>query len=102
MPGTLTAHFVPRSKFLQSRDINAPVDFFLGFSYDGLRAWEVEYPGEYRGPARPESVPDGGLSPHRSIPRQFFRTPPSHTRSMPISLSRPRLQAVRPSASCST
>lgn len=55
MPGTLTAHFVPRSKFLQTRDINATVDFFLGFSYDGLRAWEVEYPGDYRGPARPKA-----------------------------------------------
>ena len=55
MPGTLTAHFVPRSKFLQTRDINATVDFFLGFSYDGLRAWEVDYPGQYRGPARPKT-----------------------------------------------
>lgn len=55
LPGTLTAHFVPRSKFLQSRDINATVDFFLGFSYDGMRAWEVEYPGEYRGPVRPKT-----------------------------------------------
>jgi hypothetical protein len=55
MPGKLTAHFVPRSKFLQSRDINATVEFFLGFSYDGLRAWEVEYPGCYRGPVRPKT-----------------------------------------------
>lgn len=54
MSGTLTAHFVPRSKFLQSRDINAAVDFFLGFSYDGLRAWEVEYQGGYHGPRRAE------------------------------------------------
>ncbi|MGI8949658.1 MAG: hypothetical protein ACR2FV_17115 [Ornithinimicrobium sp.] len=55
MPGTLTAHFRPRLKFLQTRDINATVDFFIGFTYDGLRAYEVEYPGEYRGPARPKT-----------------------------------------------
>lgn len=55
MPGRLTAHFRPRLKFLQTRDINATVDFFLGFTYDGLRAYEVEYPGEYRGPGRPET-----------------------------------------------
>ncbi|GAC67715.1 hypothetical protein GS4_09_00290 [Gordonia soli NBRC 108243] len=55
IPGTLTAHFRPRLKFLQTRDINATVDFFLGFTYDGLRAYEVEYPGEYRGLARPKA-----------------------------------------------
>ncbi|UMB68790.1 hypothetical protein [Mycobacterium paraterrae] len=43
--GQLTAFFVPGNKFLATRDINAAVDFFLGFSYSGLRAWEADYPG---------------------------------------------------------
>ncbi|ABW12075.1 hypothetical protein Franean1_2646 [Parafrankia sp. EAN1pec] len=43
--GRLTAFFVPRNDFLQTRDINQLVDLYLGFSYDGLRAWAVTYPG---------------------------------------------------------
>lgn len=41
--GGLTAFFVPsRSNHSVSKSENLPVDFYLGFSYDGLRAWEVQ------------------------------------------------------------
>lgn len=40
--GGLFAFYVPaRSNHSRSRSENQPVDFYLGFSYDGLRAWEV-------------------------------------------------------------
>lgn len=40
--GGLPAFFVPvRSGFTRSTAINAPVTFYLGFSYDGPRAWDV-------------------------------------------------------------
>lgn len=42
--GRLSAFFTPKVDFLETRDINAPVEFYLGFSYEGLRAWEVTYP----------------------------------------------------------
>lgn len=39
----LEAFFVPAVAGVQAgRDENAQVNFFLGFSYDGLRAWQVE------------------------------------------------------------
>ncbi|MDX2647283.1 hypothetical protein PV341_27695 [Streptomyces sp. PA03-1a] len=41
--GHMRAFFAPKDKFLRSRDINAPVEFYLGFSYEGLRAWSVEF-----------------------------------------------------------
>ncbi|TCC01296.1 hypothetical protein [Kribbella soli] len=44
--GKLRAFFTPRNKFRQSRDVNASIEFYLGFSYEGLRAWEPTYPGE--------------------------------------------------------
>lgn len=44
--GQLTAFFTPRNDFLQSRDINAQVHLYLGFSYEGLRAWSVTYAGQ--------------------------------------------------------
>ena len=41
--GGLNAFFVPgRSQHERGRSENQPVTFFLGFSYDGLRAWQVE------------------------------------------------------------
>ncbi|WKV71389.1 hypothetical protein AW27_007515 [Streptomyces sp. PCS3-D2] len=42
----LSAFFAPRNQFWQTRDINEPVEFYLGFSYEELRAWEPTYPGE--------------------------------------------------------
>lgn len=38
----LSAFFVPGKSGHSSKDINRVVTFYLGFSYDGLRAWEVE------------------------------------------------------------
>ena len=39
----MTAFFVPtRSNHYKNRSENQEVEFFLGFSYDGLRAWEVQ------------------------------------------------------------
>ncbi|HEU5377458.1 MAG TPA: RNA-binding domain-containing protein [Ktedonobacteraceae bacterium] len=41
--GGLYAFFVPaRGDYSTGRSENKPVDFYLGFSYDGLRAWEVK------------------------------------------------------------
>ena len=50
----LKAFFVPaRGKveggYLSGRDLNRAVEFFLGFSYDGLRAWSVGEPGALSG-----------------------------------------------------
>lgn len=43
----LKAFFVPaRHDFHQGRDENVPVKFYLGFSYDGPRAWDVRRAGE--------------------------------------------------------
>ncbi|MER7332948.1 MULTISPECIES: hypothetical protein [unclassified Micromonospora] len=50
--GRLTAFFLPGEKFRHGRDENVYVDFFLGFSYDGLRAWEVDLSGKWTAPAR--------------------------------------------------
>jgi len=54
--GRLTARFTPREKFRPGRDDEAPVDFFLGFSYEGLRAWEVEHRGQWK----PSKAQQGG------------------------------------------
>jgi hypothetical protein len=37
----MPAFFVPRAQFYRARDLNAPVTCYLGFSYEGLRAWNV-------------------------------------------------------------
>jgi len=44
--GRLPAFFTPRNRFRQTRDVNESVEFYLGFSYEGLRAWEPTYPGK--------------------------------------------------------
>jgi hypothetical protein len=41
-PRTL-AFFLPGTKFSESRHLNAVVEFYVGFSYDGLRAWVPEF-----------------------------------------------------------
>ncbi|MDE3206050.1 MAG: hypothetical protein KGQ66_17730, partial [Acidobacteriota bacterium] len=43
--GRILAFFVPGTRFLRSRDVNALVHFYLGFSYDGLRAWNTSPAG---------------------------------------------------------
>lgn len=41
--GGLNAFFVPaRGNYFRGHSENQPVSFYLGFSYDGLRAWEVQ------------------------------------------------------------
>ena len=37
----LSAFFVPGTSFWSPEHLNKPVNFFLGFSYDGFRAWSV-------------------------------------------------------------
>lgn len=39
--GTLQAFFSPQGEILSSRDVNQVADFYLGFSYTGLRAWSL-------------------------------------------------------------
>ena len=44
--GTIDIHgvpafFAPRGQFYRGRDLNISVTCFLGFSYEGLRAWDV-------------------------------------------------------------
>ncbi len=47
--GGLLAFYVPaRSNHSRGRSENQPVDFYLGFSYDGLRAWKVKDIGKDR------------------------------------------------------
>ncbi|MBC6420896.1 MAG: hypothetical protein GDA38_04590 [Hormoscilla sp. SP12CHS1] len=47
--GGLLAFYVPaRSNHSRGRSENKPVDFYLGFSYDGLRAWKVKDIGKDR------------------------------------------------------
>lgn len=40
------AFFVPRSKFSKTRHLNSLVKFYIGFSYEGLRAWETDFLSE--------------------------------------------------------
>ena len=43
LAGGLSAFFVPaKGEFAPGRSENQAVDFYLGFSYDGLRAWDVK------------------------------------------------------------
>ena len=45
--GAVDAFFVPaRAGFYEGRDANVAVDFYLGFSYDGPRAWDVRRSGK--------------------------------------------------------
>ena len=46
----MPAFFVPRSDFRRVTDLNASVTFFLGFSYEGLRAWNVRRVARTREP----------------------------------------------------
>ena len=39
---SLPVFFAPRGDFLKGRDENKEVSFYLGFSFEGLRAWQVE------------------------------------------------------------
>ncbi|HEU5126662.1 MAG TPA: hypothetical protein VFU12_01630 [Glycomyces sp.] len=50
LDGPVTAFFAPRDQFLQDSDENKPVNFFLGISPEGLRAWDPQ-PGHVEGAA---------------------------------------------------
>jgi hypothetical protein len=39
----VTAYFRPAPRFWESKDVGALVDFYLGFSYYGLRAWDPDF-----------------------------------------------------------
>lgn len=41
--GPFEIFFVPTNEFLPGRDENKAVQFYLGFSYDGLRGWRVQH-----------------------------------------------------------
>ncbi|MEH0818553.1 P-loop NTPase [Micromonospora sp. CPCC 205714] len=65
--GRLRALFRPRDKFRRGRDEYAYVDFFLGFSYEGLRAWEVEVGGQWAPPkTHPSAIPAARRRPESS------------------------------------
>jgi tetratricopeptide (TPR) repeat protein len=49
LPSGLKAFFVPAKGGFTSKHLNRPVSFFLGFSFDGLRAWDTR---ELRAQAR--------------------------------------------------
>lgn len=50
LDGGVVAFFVPaKSGFHFGRDENAPVNCYLGFSYDGPRAWDVQRPSTHDG-----------------------------------------------------
>jgi hypothetical protein len=42
--GGLEAFFVPRYDFLNPHDLNSTIECYIGFSYEGPRAWVVERP----------------------------------------------------------
>ena len=50
----LRAFFVPSTHQWMSKDVNAVVHFYLGFSYEGLRAWSVR-PGPAMTAVRPSA-----------------------------------------------
>jgi tetratricopeptide (TPR) repeat protein len=41
-----TAFFLPGKKFSESRHLNSIVEFYVGFSYEGLRAWVADFVAE--------------------------------------------------------
>jgi hypothetical protein len=60
--GNIDAFFTPKREFLASRDINNEVEFFLGFSYDGFRAWSVRRASSPDGELQNEQI-DSGKAP---------------------------------------
>jgi tetratricopeptide (TPR) repeat protein len=120
--GQLAAFFTPRQDFLQSKDINRQVQLYLGFSYEGLRAWGVTRVGEKpkslliveetmrisgqrpAGDGRLERLPDSGTSPdvydERSVSEDEEPVPapvprkPRRPAPTPVDLSRIRAVAA--------
>ncbi|MFD5450872.1 P-loop NTPase [Streptomyces sp. NPDC003470] len=55
--GRMAAFFVPKDKFRRHSDINQLVEFYLGFSYEGLRAWSVDFASPAAVSHRPVPAP---------------------------------------------
>lgn len=74
--GSVEAFFVPGVTFLRTRDVNGLVVFYLGFSYEGLRAWRVEDPtsdvgitqGRVPGSGAPTPAAPSALRPPTDLP----------------------------------
>jgi tetratricopeptide (TPR) repeat protein len=86
--GRLTAFFVPGEELYAYKDQQREVNFYLGFSYEGLRAWDAQ-PGPPRGGApkgahspQPKAASGGGADDKhvksgpgpRAAPEPDFRT----------------------------
>ncbi|WP_431885261.1 hypothetical protein [Micromonospora wenchangensis] len=97
--GRLRALFRPRDKFRRGRDEYAYVDFFLGFSYEGLRAWEVEVGGQWRPPsAHAPATPTirRSLDPTQPTPRASVVKRAPAVSATPVAPRRPIPQRLRP------
>jgi hypothetical protein len=53
--GKIDAFFVPKRDYYAFKDLNTEVEFFLGFAYDGFRAWGVRRVSET---ANSELIPE--------------------------------------------
>jgi hypothetical protein len=58
-----TAFFLPGTKFSESRHLNSIVEFYVGFSYEGLRAWAAEFVAE----AKSETENNSKQNAHTSL-----------------------------------
>jgi len=81
--GQLSAFFTPRNRFRQTSGVNKSIEFYLGFSYEGLRAWEPTYPGE---------TPDALIN---AEPPKVF-TPSGTSRPVALSIPAPADTASTP------
>lgn len=84
LESNLTAFFTPRNQFRQTRDINKAIDFYLGFSYEGLRAWEPTYQGQV-----PDALRFAELERETSQSRAFRPVPQSTSTAAPTESPEP-------------
>ncbi|MER8187000.1 hypothetical protein [Kitasatospora sp. NPDC094015] len=98
--GHLEAFFVPKDKFLRNRDINEAVDFYLGFSYEGLRAWSVAFAQSPSGTPHPRVASKSEARPapapaESSRDRDEFATPSVAAVRQPTTAAVPVLSAAQ-------
>jgi hypothetical protein len=93
--GRMAAFFVPKEKFRRHSDINKVVEFYLGFSYEGLRAWCVDFATPSAMSRRPHVADDTKLPLSVPIPAP---TAPTQPREEPIRPRVVRQGPTRPSA----
>lgn len=92
--GRLRAFFRPGDKFRRGRDEYAYVDFFLGFSYEGLRAWEVDMRGRWE---PPKSHAPATPAPRRPQDARQPSAPPAPPRApLPTRTSLPKSRPTMP------